>query len=260
VGAEEVYDYQLTHDSSSGAPLPGSALIAGNHQATDHEHRFGMKRTFTTNGDTVQVQLRYRATASSSIWSSASIRVLDSDDDVVHEFDIVAGGTTDTGWQQYVTPVLSLFGSTSVTVLLYLRDNTASDQAQILRVDDVRVVSNAAPTAPTALAQLQADGTTSIPVGGICSSLSPVFRGAVTDPDLGQPVALEIEARPIGTAFTGVPNHGGDGLDSSGLREARGAMAGGLFSGAVNLDGVNDVIMTPNVGGAGHSTTLEIWF
>ncbi len=71
---------------------------------------------------------------------------------------------------------------------------------------DFRVQLASVPLAPTALAQFQSDGTTAIPVGGdVTQSLSVWLQGQVSDPDAGQGVRLEVEVRPIGTAFQGTP-------------------------------------------------------
>jgi hypothetical protein len=60
-----------------------------------------------------------------------------------------------------------------------------------------------APAVPTARGQLQANGTTAIPLGGTATSTTVVFRGTVSDPDAGQTVRLEVEVQPVGTAFAG---------------------------------------------------------
>jgi hypothetical protein len=60
-----------------------------------------------------------------------------------------------------------------------------------------------APAVPTARGQLQANGTTAIPLGGTATSASVIFRGTVSDPDPGQTVRLEVEVQPVGTPFTG---------------------------------------------------------
>jgi photosystem II stability/assembly factor-like uncharacterized protein len=59
------------------------------------------------------------------------------------------------------------------------------------------------PAVPTARAQRQADGTTPIPLGGTATSTTVVFRATVSDPDAGQKVRLQVEVKPVGTAFTG---------------------------------------------------------
>jgi photosystem II stability/assembly factor-like uncharacterized protein len=60
-----------------------------------------------------------------------------------------------------------------------------------------------APAVPAARGQLQANGTTAIPLGGTATSTTVVFRGTVSDPDAGQMVGLEVEVQPLGAAFTG---------------------------------------------------------
>jgi predicted phage tail protein len=56
---------------------------------------------------------------------------------------------------------------------------------------------------PTGRGQRQADGATPIGLGGRATSSTVVFLGTVTDPDPGQEVRLQVEVRPLGTAFTG---------------------------------------------------------
>ena len=60
------------------------------------------------------------------------------------------------------------------------------------------------PAAPAALAQLRGSDQTPIPVGGTMSTRSAVFRGTITDADPGDQLRLEVELRPLGTAFTNV--------------------------------------------------------
>ncbi len=61
------------------------------------------------------------------------------------------------------------------------------------------------PAGPDALAQLTSDGVTGIAVGGSVDQPSVVLRGTVSDPDLGDTLWLQVEARPVGTAFTDIP-------------------------------------------------------
>lgn len=71
---------------------------------------------------------------------------------------------------------------------------------------DFRIQLASAPLQPAALAQFQSDGTTPIPVGGdVTQSPSVWLQGQVSDPDVGQTVRLEVEVRPVGTAFLGTP-------------------------------------------------------
>jgi photosystem II stability/assembly factor-like uncharacterized protein len=64
-------------------------------------------------------------------------------------------------------------------------------------------IVSTAPAVPTSRGQLQANGTTAIPLGGKATSTTVVFRGTVSDPDPGQTVRLQVEVKPVGTAFTG---------------------------------------------------------
>jgi subtilisin-like proprotein convertase family protein len=64
-------------------------------------------------------------------------------------------------------------------------------------------VIDTAPAVPSGRGQRQADGVTPIPLGGTAQAATVVFRATVSDPDPGQTVRLQVEARPLGTAFTG---------------------------------------------------------
>jgi hypothetical protein len=64
-------------------------------------------------------------------------------------------------------------------------------------------VVNRVPAVPTARGQRQADGITPIPLGGTVSSATAVFLGTVSDPNTGQTIRLQVEVKPVGTAFTG---------------------------------------------------------
>ncbi|HVH10601.1 MAG TPA: hypothetical protein VM736_12470, partial [Gemmatimonadales bacterium] len=76
------------------------------------------------------------------------------------------------------------------------------------------------PNPPTALAQLQGDGVTPIPVGGTARTRSVVFRAAVSDPDPGDQLRLDVEVEPLGTAFTGVPSGSGATVANGGTASA----------------------------------------
>ena len=69
--------------------------------------------------------------------------------------------------------------------------------------------------APADLAQFKSDGTTSIAIGGATNETSVVLKGTVSDPDAGNTVKLQVEVRPIGTAFSNV-SMGESGLLASG--------------------------------------------
>ncbi|HEV2084498.1 MAG TPA: Ig-like domain-containing protein, partial [Gemmatimonadales bacterium] len=66
------------------------------------------------------------------------------------------------------------------------------------------VANNAAPNAPATLAQFRSNGTTSIPTGGATNETSVVLKGVVSDPDAGNTVKLQVEVKPVGTAFADV--------------------------------------------------------
>ena len=61
------------------------------------------------------------------------------------------------------------------------------------------------PSSPTALGQFFQDGVTSIAVGGTVGDTSLAFRAIVTDADSLDDLRLQVEVRPLGTAFSGTP-------------------------------------------------------
>jgi Big-like domain-containing protein/carboxypeptidase family protein/Kelch motif protein len=65
------------------------------------------------------------------------------------------------------------------------------------------VNANANPNSPTSLAQFKSDGTTSIATGAATNETSVVLKGTVSDPDAGDTVKLEVEVKPIASAFDG---------------------------------------------------------
>ncbi len=58
------------------------------------------------------------------------------------------------------------------------------------------------PDPPASLTQLKSDGVTVIPTGGTTDEATMLARGVVNDSDVGDVVRLEVEVRPLGTAFT----------------------------------------------------------
>jgi outer membrane protein assembly factor BamB len=71
---------------------------------------------------------------------------------------------------------------------------------------DADFVVNTKPAIPTGRSQRQSDGTTPIPLGGWAASSTVVFRGTVSDADVGQTVRLQVEVKPVSVAFTGTPS------------------------------------------------------
>jgi len=69
------------------------------------------------------------------------------------------------------------------------------------------------PAGPDALAQLTSDGVVIDP-GGSVNQPSVVLRGTVSDPDVGDTLRLQVEALPVGTAFTGAPTAVSDRVSS----------------------------------------------
>jgi len=80
------------------------------------------------------------------------------------------------------------------------------------------------PDLPTGLAQFQSDGATPIPVGGTATGRSVIFEASVSDSNPGDQVRLDVEVKPVGTAFTGV-------VSGSGAPVASGAMASASVAG-----------------------------
>jgi HYDIN/CFA65/VesB family protein len=66
---------------------------------------------------------------------------------------------------------------------------------------------NTAPATPSDLGQFQSDATTAIGVGGSTSGSTVVLKGLVSDPDNGPTVKLQVEVRPLGTAFSNTMTH-----------------------------------------------------
>ncbi|HEX6579750.1 MAG TPA: DPP IV N-terminal domain-containing protein [Actinomycetota bacterium] len=69
-------------------------------------------------------------------------------------------------------------------------------------VDVVWLPPDPDPDDPSGLAQFEANGTTSIPVGATTDGTSVVLKATVSDPDGGS-VRLQVEVKPVGTAFDG---------------------------------------------------------
>jgi subtilisin-like proprotein convertase family protein len=86
--------------------------------------------------------------------------------------------------------------------------------------------ANQTPNAPGSLGQFKGNGTTTIAVGGTTDETTAVLEGTVSDPN-GDTVKLQVEVRPLGTAFTGTTTH------ESGL-VASGTVAAVTVSGLAN--------------------------
>ncbi len=71
------------------------------------------------------------------------------------------------------------------------------------------VTRPSAPTGPASLVQLRSDSSTAIPLGGSTDQASVVLRGVLADPDPGDSLRLEVEVRPVGSAFTNAPTQTG---------------------------------------------------
>jgi len=74
------------------------------------------------------------------------------------------------------------------------------------------------PFAPTALGQARADGT-GILTGAVTDTNIVILSGVVADPDPGDLLRLDVEVRPVGTAFTG-PTHSSPVAQDGGQMQA----------------------------------------
>jgi len=92
---------------------------------------------------------------------------------------------------------------------------------------DFRVAVPQQPTPPASLGQFRSDATTPVPLGAVVPERTLVFSAVVADPDQGDSLALEVEVRPIGAAFTGTPT-------GSSVRRSSGSVA------TVAIAGIND--------------------
>ncbi len=110
-----------------------------------------------------------------------------------------AAATTPVG--NYTITLRSSAGNVVLTNPAGSGGNLADDIATTITVHVV-APANVAPNAPATLAQFRSNGTTAIPVGGATNETSVVLKGAVSDPDAGNTVKLQVEVRPVGTAFT----------------------------------------------------------
>jgi hypothetical protein len=70
---------------------------------------------------------------------------------------------------------------------------------------DFRITVPDAPNPPAGLGQYRSDGVTVIPLGQTTPERTVVFDGIVSDPDPSDQLRLEVELRPVGVAFSGVP-------------------------------------------------------
>ena len=89
----------------------------------------------------------------------------------------------------------------------------------------VSVVPPHPPLVPDSLGQFQMDSVTPIHVGAAITQATLVFRGVVRDFDLSDSLSLQVEGRPLGSAFTGAPTASGS-VVANGARAS--VAAGGL--------------------------------
>ena len=72
-------------------------------------------------------------------------------------------------------------------------------------VGDFATAVQEPPTVPTDLGQYMSDGVTVLTLADTTDSRTLVFKARVADPDPNDQVRLEVEVRPVGTAFNGQP-------------------------------------------------------
>ena len=206
-------------------PVPPSSL--GQRAASGAALAVGASTTETVvrieaavadfDGDTVKLQVEIRAVGTP--FSNA----------FTHEGPLLTGGSlasiavtglapgTDYHWQ---VRTVDAGGAASDWAAFGGNAETAPDFS-------VTASANTAPTAPTAAAQLRADGITPIAGGATTTESTVVLSGAMDDPD-GDAVRLLLELRPLATPFTGTPTHVGTFVASAstGTIEATGLAPG----------------------------------
>ena len=91
------------------------------------------------------------------------------------------------------------------------------EESSIITVTVNNPTGNNPPNPPTFLAQFKSDGSTGLGFGGTTDERSVVLVGDVTDPD-DDAVSLEVEVKPVGTAFSNSPssNCSSSGMVASG--------------------------------------------
>jgi predicted phage tail protein len=72
------------------------------------------------------------------------------------------------------------------------------------------------PAQPASLAQLKSDGSTAIAVGATTDETTVIFQAAVSDPDPGDSIRLQVERQPLGTTFSGTATGTSTGVPSGG--------------------------------------------
>jgi hypothetical protein len=69
-------------------------------------------------------------------------------------------------------------------------------------IDTIRVIGPAAPNPPSGLGQFRSDGTSSLVAGQPTGETTVVLTAIATDSNPADQLVLEVEVRPVGTAFT----------------------------------------------------------
>jgi hypothetical protein len=115
---------------------------------------------------------------------------------------VSAAATTPAG--DYTITLSAGAGSVALTNPVGAGGSLDDAIATTITVHVLAAAVNNAPNAPATLAQFKSSGTTSIPTGGATNETTVVLKGTVSDPDAGNTVKLQIEVRPIGTAFSNV--------------------------------------------------------
>jgi mannan endo-1,4-beta-mannosidase len=109
------------------------------------------------------------------------------------------GQTAEVGGSATSAVVTGLTNGTSYTFTVVATNSVGDSQPS---PPSNTVSPNAPPSDPVSLGQFEANGATAIPIGGTTDGTTVVSKGTVSDPDGGQ-VRLEIELKPVGTAFDG---------------------------------------------------------
>jgi hypothetical protein len=135
--------------------------------------------------------------------------------EVTAAFDayVALGSSKDSSVTPLATNDACLDSGNDPCIYYYLlpRPGTATYYVEVTSADSadsgtftMRLVHPRLPNVPDSLDQRAiADSTTPVDTGGSVPQPSIVFRAVVSDPDLGDTLHLEVEARPVGTPFTG---------------------------------------------------------
>ena len=110
-------------------------------------------------------------------------------------FSVAVAGLADNATYHWRARAVDVTGRTSAWVAF---------GGNVAGATDIAISVPEAPAAPTALTQRRSDGVTTIPPGGTTDETVVNLGGAITDPDPGDQVRLEVELKPLGTPFTDI--------------------------------------------------------